>query len=61
MIYKKQFEIGLKDIGKNNEITNTALLERLENIAAYHSDSAGYGVSARQPPSRSFTSPQPME
>ena len=34
MIYKKQFEIGLKDIGKNNEITNTALLERLENIAA---------------------------
>ena len=32
MIYKKQFEIGLKDIGKNNEITNTALLERLENI-----------------------------
>ena len=45
MIYKKQFEIGLKDIGKNNEITNTALLERLENIAAYHSDSAGYGVN----------------
>ena len=32
MIYKKQFEIGLKDIGKNNEITNTALLERLQHI-----------------------------
>lgn len=45
MIYKRQFEIGLKDIRKNNEITNTALLERLENIAAYHSDSIGYGVN----------------
>ena len=45
MIYKEQFKIGLKNIGKNNEITNKGLLECLENIAAYHSDSVGYGIN----------------
>lgn len=45
MIYNKKFEIGLKDIGKNNEMNNTAILEILEDIAAYHSDSIGIGVN----------------
>lgn len=45
MIYRKKFEIGLKDIGKNNELNNTAILNILENIAAYHSDSIGIGVN----------------
>ncbi len=38
MIYKETFKPGLKDIGKDNKIKNKAILEFLENIAAYHSD-----------------------
>ena len=30
---------------KGEEISNIAILEYLENIAAYHSDSVGYGVN----------------
>lgn len=45
MIYKEKFKIGLKDIGKENYITDIAILEYLEDIAAYHSDAVGYGVN----------------
>lgn len=45
MIYKEKFKIGLKDVWKGQEISNRAILEYLENIAAYHSDSIGYGVN----------------
>ncbi len=45
MIYKENFKIGLKDIGKNNTIKNRAILEILENIAAYHSDTVNYGAN----------------
>lgn len=45
MIYKEKFKIGLKDVGKENGVTNKAILEYLENIAAYHSDAVGYGVN----------------
>lgn len=45
MIYREKFKIGLKDVGKNDEITDKGLLECLENIAAYHSDSVGYGIN----------------
>lgn len=48
MIYQEKFKIGLKDVGENNEITNKGILECLENIAAYHSDSIGYGVSSTE-------------
>lgn len=41
MIYKEKFKIGLKDVWKNSEVSNKAILEYLENIAAYHSDSIG--------------------
>ena len=41
MIYKEKFKIGLKDVWKNSEVSNKAILEYLENIAAYHSDSVG--------------------
>jgi len=44
MIYKEKFKIALKDIGENNEVNNKAILEYLENIACYHSDSLGYGI-----------------
>ena len=45
MIFEKDFNIGVKDIGKNNYIKNRAILEMLENIGAYHSDAAGYGAN----------------
>lgn len=45
MIYKEQFKIGLKDVWKNSEVSNIAILEYLEDIAAYHSDSIGIGVN----------------
>lgn len=45
MIYKEKFKIGLKDIWKGNEVSNKAILEYLEDVAAYHSDSVGYGIN----------------
>ena len=45
MIYEEKLKMGLKDIGKENKIKNRALLEMLENVAAYHSDSVNYGAN----------------
>lgn len=45
MIYKEKFKIGLKDVWKGKEVNNKAILEYLEDIAAYHSDRVGYGVN----------------
>ena len=45
MIYKEKFKIGLKDVWAGEEVSNIAILEYLENIAAYHSDSVGYGIN----------------
>lgn len=45
MIYKEKFKIGLKDVWKGKQISNKAILEYLEDIAAYHSDSVGYGIN----------------
>ena len=45
MIYKEKFKIGLKDVWKGKEVSNKAILEYLEDIAAYHSDCVGYGVN----------------
>lgn len=45
MIYKEKFKIGLKDIWKGKEVSNKAILEYLEDVAAYHSDSVGYGIN----------------
>lgn len=45
MIYKEKFKIGLKDVWKGNEVSNIAILEYLEDVAAYHSDSVGYGIN----------------
>ena len=54
MIYKEQFKIGLKDIGKNNELTNKAILEFLENIADHHSDYVGYGANTTKKTQRTW-------
>lgn len=45
MIYQEKFKIGLKDVSKGNKVNNRAILEYLEDIASYHSDSVGYGVN----------------
>lgn len=45
MIYQEKFKIGLKDVWKGKEVNNKAILEYLEDIAAYHSDSVGYGIN----------------
>ncbi len=45
MIYKENFKIGLKDIGKENKVKNSAILEFLEDIGGHHSDLVGYGVN----------------
>lgn len=45
MIYTEKFKMGLKDIGRDNKIKNKAILEMLENIAAYHSDSIKSGAN----------------
>lgn len=43
MIFKENFKIQLKDIGKGNFVKNKGILEILENIATHHSDMVGYG------------------
>ena len=48
MIYKEKFKIGLKDVWAKEEVSNIAILEYLEDIAAYHSDSVGYGVNTTE-------------
>lgn len=45
MIYKEKFKIGLKDVWKRKEVSNKAILEYLEDVAAYHSDCVGYGIN----------------
>ena len=44
MIYSINYKIGLEDIGINNEATNKALLEIMQNVSGFHSASIGYGV-----------------
>lgn len=45
MIVKQEFEISFRDVGKSNKITNSALLNMLENIAGMHSNQVGYGLN----------------
>ncbi len=54
MIYEENFKIGLKDVWKGNKVSNKAILEYLENIAAYHSDSVGYGINTSEKTSVSW-------
>lgn len=43
MIFKENFKIQLKDIGKDNYLKNIGILDILENIGTHHSDIVGYG------------------
>lgn len=46
MIYQEKFKIGLKDVWKEKQVSNKAILEYLENVAAYHSDMVGFGIAS---------------
>ena len=48
MIYKEKFKIGLKDIWAKDEVSNIAILEYLEDVAAYHSDNVGIGINTTE-------------
>ena len=48
MSFKKEYEIGLEDIGKEDLATNIAILKKLEDIAEQNSAEVGIGVSFMQ-------------
>lgn len=45
MVYTETVKIGIKDVEKANYLSNKAILKYLENVAAHHSDSVGYGIN----------------
>lgn len=44
MIVEREYYVKLSEIGKENKITNKALLGILEDIGGVHSNIAGYGI-----------------
>ena len=44
MIYKEKYKVELEDIGMCNRISNKRIITIMEDVAAAHSDSVGYGV-----------------
>ena len=44
MFFEKEVMLGIEDVGKNELITNMAILRILENVASYQSDEIGYGI-----------------
>ena len=44
MIVEKEYQVKLSEIGKDNKVTNKAILSYLEDIGGIHSNIAGYGV-----------------
>ena len=44
MIVEQDYRIKLSEIGKENKITNKAILGDLEDIGGIHSNIAGYGI-----------------
>ncbi len=45
MFIEHEFYVGLRDINNLKELSNTALLSYLEDVACMHSEIAGFGVS----------------
>ncbi len=45
MFVERNFFVGARDINSLKELTNTALLSYLEDIACIHSEIAGYGIT----------------
>lgn len=44
MIFEDDYKLQIRDIGKNSEITNKALLGIMEDIAGLHSAKVGFGL-----------------
>ena len=44
MILENEYTVKLSEIGKDNKVTNKAILSYLEDIGGIHSNMAGYGV-----------------
>ena len=42
--FEYSFHVGMRDIGKNNEISNKAILSFFEDAGGLHSDIAGFGL-----------------
>lgn len=45
MKFEREYLVGVKDIGMNNQMTNLGILSFLEEIASTHSHTVGYGVN----------------
>ena len=45
MKFEREYAVGVKDIGINNQMTNLGFLSFLEEIASTHSNVVGYGVN----------------
>lgn len=43
--FEHTFQIGFRDTGKSNTLTNRAFLSFMEDIGGLHSDCAGYGIN----------------
>lgn len=43
--FEHRFEIGFRDVGKSNKITNKGLIGYLEDTAGMHSNQVGYGLN----------------
>ena len=44
MILENEYTVKLSEIGKENKVTNKAILSYLEDIGGLHSNKAGYGI-----------------
>ena len=44
-VFTHTFEIGFRDVGKSNKLTNRALIGFLEDIAGMHSNAVGLGLN----------------
>lgn len=54
MFVEHEFYVGLRDINKKKELSNTSLLSYLENVACIHSEITGYGVTNMEKVNRSW-------
>ena len=43
--FEHKFEIGFRDVGKSNTLTNKGLIGFLEDIAGMHSNQVGFGLN----------------
>ncbi len=54
MFVKHEFTVGLSDINQLNELSNSFFLRYLEDIAGFHSEMVGYGITDMKNTRRSW-------